>query len=304
MNRTTRAFTLIELLVVIAIIAILAAILFPVFAQAREAARTASCGSNEKQLSLGILQYIQDYDEAMPQSTTDLEKNDPKYGKPDVPWTQLANIYVGWEKRIYPYVKNVQVFKCPSAPDGDDKNGTAAQGGNNGWRSGMVQYAVNMRVCGYWGNDGNGGNTKPIKIASLAWPAATILLRDSTGGASGGAVGDERSGWNYDDGHNRMLNGDNATGANGDWDDNVNVVQNDNIRTNLCNVGNKNDAVVWASSNPAALRRHKGGANYAFCDGHVKWVSGSASCVVWDRKLNRTGGTPTYFPAFAGPSPF
>ena len=64
-----QGFTLIELLVVIAIIAILAAILFPVFAKAREKARQASCSSNEKQLGLGIIQYVQDNDEMFPQGT-------------------------------------------------------------------------------------------------------------------------------------------------------------------------------------------------------------------------------------------
>jgi prepilin-type N-terminal cleavage/methylation domain-containing protein/prepilin-type processing-associated H-X9-DG protein len=86
-------FTLIELLVVIAIIAILAAILFPVFAKAREKARQNSCLSNEKQMSLAILQYAQDYDERMM----------PRY-------------YTGynWDKQINPYIKNTQIFMCPS----------------------------------------------------------------------------------------------------------------------------------------------------------------------------------------------
>jgi prepilin-type N-terminal cleavage/methylation domain-containing protein/prepilin-type processing-associated H-X9-DG protein len=90
------AFTLIELLIVIAIITLLAAILFPVFARARENARRASCQSNEKQIALGLIQYSQDYDERLPHYTTD----------PDEIWFNA----------IYPYVKNYQIFRCPGAP--------------------------------------------------------------------------------------------------------------------------------------------------------------------------------------------
>jgi len=93
-----KGFTLIELLVVIAIIAILAAILFPVFARAREKARMASCQSNLKQLSLGILQYVQDYDERFPW---------------DSGWGTSGSHY-HWPVRILPYTKNVQIFGCPS----------------------------------------------------------------------------------------------------------------------------------------------------------------------------------------------
>src|SRR5438034_2820234 len=87
MKNNRLAFTLIELLVVIAIIAILAAILFPVFAQARESARKASCLSNTKQLGLATMMYTQDYDEMYPCNswdtppigTTDTDSGDPKY---------------------------------------------------------------------------------------------------------------------------------------------------------------------------------------------------------------------------------
>ncbi|HEY3333359.1 MAG TPA: DUF1559 domain-containing protein [Capsulimonadaceae bacterium] len=95
-----KGFTLIELLVVIAIIAILAAILFPVFAKAREKARQTSCLSNLKQIGLGFTQYIQDYDEIFPGSQI-------KSG---------VNI-VGWRTELYPYVKSLQVFMCPSNPN-------------------------------------------------------------------------------------------------------------------------------------------------------------------------------------------
>ena len=95
--RSTRGFTLIELLVVIAIIAILAAILFPVFARAREKARTASCQSNCKELALGMLMYAQDYDERTPGR---------RYG-PSGSRTYWVNV-------IFPYVKNEQIYICPS----------------------------------------------------------------------------------------------------------------------------------------------------------------------------------------------
>src|SRR5258705_13707105 len=99
-----RGFTLIELLVVIAIIAILAAILFPVFAQAREAARTSSCLSNTKQISLAVLQYVQDYDERMPCYVYNV--NGPKPDSPFGPWKQN---HAGWTNHIMPYAKNAQI---------------------------------------------------------------------------------------------------------------------------------------------------------------------------------------------------
>src|SRR5579872_1765147 len=106
MNRN-KGFTLIELLVVIAIIAILAAILFPVFAKVREKARQTSCLSNEKQLGLGFVQYVQDNDETYPldgaYSGTDLGQ--------------------GWGGQIYPYVKSTGVYHCPDDPTTNQVSG-------------------------------------------------------------------------------------------------------------------------------------------------------------------------------------
>ena len=93
------AFTLIELLVVIAIIAILAAILFPVFARARENARRSSCQSNLKQIGLGLLQYTQDYDERLPIGTNG---------------GTVGNRGSGWAGASFPYIKSQQIFVCPS----------------------------------------------------------------------------------------------------------------------------------------------------------------------------------------------
>lgn len=95
-------FTLIELLVVIAIIAILAAILFPVFAKAREAARQSTCVSNDKQVALGVLMYAQDYDEILPRVWT--STGGPTGGARD------------WTTDTVPYIKNTRVFVCPSKP--------------------------------------------------------------------------------------------------------------------------------------------------------------------------------------------
>src|SRR5471030_573453 len=96
-------FTLIELLVVIAIIAILAAILFPVFAQAREKARSISCLSNGNQLGKAVYMYIQDYDETYAFST-DAEDA----------FNSSRNQVDSWPDRIFPYVKSIGAFACPS----------------------------------------------------------------------------------------------------------------------------------------------------------------------------------------------
>jgi prepilin-type N-terminal cleavage/methylation domain-containing protein/prepilin-type processing-associated H-X9-DG protein len=98
------AFTLIELLVVIAIIAIIAAILFPVFAQARESARASVCLSNEKQLGLAVMMYSTDHDERLPLGS--LYNSDLNYG-------------YGWAGQLYPYVKSVGVFICPDDTQGN-----------------------------------------------------------------------------------------------------------------------------------------------------------------------------------------
>jgi prepilin-type N-terminal cleavage/methylation domain-containing protein/prepilin-type processing-associated H-X9-DG protein len=110
-----RGFTLIELLVVIAIIAILAAILFPVFAKAREKARQTSCLSNLKQLGLGMIMYSQDYDETFsPTSRTYTLWLDPALGTFNYNAPTNTGNYHGWATAILPYVKNSQIFLCPS----------------------------------------------------------------------------------------------------------------------------------------------------------------------------------------------
>jgi prepilin-type N-terminal cleavage/methylation domain-containing protein/prepilin-type processing-associated H-X9-DG protein len=108
---TLTGFTLIELLVVIAIIAILAAILFPVFARARENARRSACQSNLKQLGMGLMQYVQDYDEMGPARAH-----------------TIGGSNISWRQMIQPYIKSTQVATCPSNFRNDLTADNAAQG--------------------------------------------------------------------------------------------------------------------------------------------------------------------------------
>ncbi|MGE5531421.1 MAG: DUF1559 domain-containing protein [Bacteroidota bacterium] len=148
-----RGFTLIELLVVIAIIAILAAILFPVFAKAREKARQASCLSNVKQLSLGFMQYVQDYDEVMPQAGA----------YEVVTWPNGGTGGNFWPCRIYPYVKNIQVYNCPSAA-------TAWDGKPPGI---PLNTGYNQTIAST--------PTAPISVGSIVIPAETAMIGDTEG---------------------------------------------------------------------------------------------------------------------------
>ena len=160
-----RGFTLIELLVVIAIIAILAAILFPVFAQAREAARASSCLNNTKQLSMGVMQYAQDYDETLPVAGYNAQGR----GR--------------WQFQIYPYVKNQAVFNCPNVPNSKwnppapGSIGTSDRGGY-GWN-----YALSADGTGLPNLDHAPGYT----LAKIQKPAETVIIGDTGFDSQNGA---------------------------------------------------------------------------------------------------------------------
>ena len=179
------AFTLIELLVVIAIIAILAAILFPVFARARENARRSSCTSNLKQIGLGLLQYSQDYDEKLVRAWY----GDNGFGNSD-PTANGGNGQYKWMDAIQPYVKSTQVYTCPSIPVGLGAGATGnyvpfRQYGTNGVPTSSNQYYGSYSLnSAYWGTDvatqgpGNGG----MNLANLNAPATTVWASDGNGG--------------------------------------------------------------------------------------------------------------------------
>jgi prepilin-type N-terminal cleavage/methylation domain-containing protein/prepilin-type processing-associated H-X9-DG protein len=154
-KRSPRGFTLIELLVVIAIISILAAILFPVFARARENARRASCMSNLKQIGLGVVMYTQDYDEKYPLYTFTDASATPPGG--------FINSYCAtnhlwhWQNNIYPYTKSMQIYVCPSGQISSDN------------KIMYDNYGVNYNVV-----TGSGGG-----IGIVNSPATTYLAMDA-----------------------------------------------------------------------------------------------------------------------------
>lgn len=146
-SSTQGAFTLVELLVVIAIIAILAAILFPVFARARENARKTSCLSNLKQLGLGFMQYTQDYDEAFPLSS---------YPSDSVSWTTST----------VPYIKSTQVFRCSSD--------TATR-----WANPVAPPTSNYYTTSYIMNAYFAGSQTYAKLSAIPATSKVIILVDA-----------------------------------------------------------------------------------------------------------------------------
>lgn len=148
LTRQNHAFTLIELLVVIAIIAILASILFPVFAKAREKARQTACLSNEKQIGLALMQYVQDYDETWPcgrltTSSTGVTFADGR----------------GWAQATYPYFKSADLLRCPN-----DDTPVPPGAPNNA----VISYAMNANFAG-------------LPDANLTKPAMTVGLVEVAG---------------------------------------------------------------------------------------------------------------------------
>jgi len=218
-----RGFTLIELLVVIAIIAILAAILFPVFARAREAARQSSCLSNTKQIGTGVMMYVQDYDEIYPwmwQGTASANA-----------WTHVptgetasSNYYI-WAEWSYPYVKNSQVFQCPS------------------FKRTQAQMPYSTFPVSYNYNGTASGGISGAAMAAVQYPANTVVVYDGLG---------TMDCWWYAQDHAGLIS---------------NVVPWTPASAS---------PVAWSQAQRDLVRRHNGGANITFADGHSKWQNKAA----------------------------
>jgi len=175
-KRCSQGFTLIELLVVIAIIAILSAILFPVFARARENARRASCLSNLKQIGLGMMMYSQDYDERLPHYA----RCGPKTLETGVEGASSASCPGGaihyWYNVLHPYIKNTQVFNCPSAQ--------APTVEYYGQGSAARSYGYNRYIAtnqqGQGQSTGSSMSADSMSLAVLSEISVTPLVMDSS----------------------------------------------------------------------------------------------------------------------------
>jgi len=251
-----RGFTLIELLVVIAIIAILASILFPVFARARENARRSSCQSNLKQIGLGLMQYVQDYDEKYPNG--------------------LNQLGAGWIAQVNPYTKSVQLFFCPSDSYSEGKASSygysAVIGRSNandraiaGASSALNAPAKTIMAFEVWSPRGFNTNL-PAEIANMA-----LAPSGDNSGAGNGQIGQLFThGWGGNIGY--------ATGCTGGQ---------------TCGPP---DMTWGGGTMINQEGRHLEGSNYAFADGHVKWYKPSAVSVGWyaltDTDAQNLGASP------------
>ena len=244
---------MIELLVVIAI---LAAILFPVFARARENARRSSCQSNLKQIGLGLIQYVQDYDETMPFDS---------YGSGNYASFSNGTTIYKWMDAIQPYVKSTQIFNCPSDPQKQAiasdalgfrfTNSPYVPVGNNGNDGGKYgSHAINVSYyqssnqppCSHH-RDLDSGADEVVKLSAIAATATTVWVADTenTAGIDGGTD------------RNRQYRFAAAKYGNGDY----------------ATLKTVNGTQYYSFNSAGALvQRHLETTNVLYVDGHVKAV--------------------------------
>ncbi|MCS7223252.1 MAG: DUF1559 domain-containing protein [Armatimonadetes bacterium] len=254
-------FTLIELLVVIAIIAILAAILFPVFSQAREKARQAQCMSNVRNMASAAMQYVSDYDEKL--MPTECWACGGQWGDRHDPTRR-------WLVRIQPYLRNHQLFDCPSggtetldfsppkwSSGGDPQiwgRPTYAWGWSfpGEWRGLRVGYGYCLRVGGWW----TGSYSEGRSIAQIQTPASIRLISDSA---------------HKDACCNRAISANHC--GSGWW----------------CGDPD-NDGDAWTNEEREKYTRHQLGTIFNFADGHTKWYRWNSIYRVDNSKIGEMSG--------------
>ena len=262
MFRNRKAFTLIELLVVIAIIAILAAILFPVFATAREKARQTQCASNEKQLGLAFLQYIQDYDETWPYELV-----------------LRSGSWVGaggqeWAGPLYPYLKSLDVWKCPDDTLLLRPAETAA-----GYK--QISYTFNGNFD-YW--------MGVVQASQMGAPANTVLLYETGGGVfnlptdvlSPGGFGWVRQ-------NDQFMCDGRCANAFGDYEGTLVPSTQAFISSDQNDLTNNTGTFPTWGPMPA---RHGNGANWLAADGHVKYLIATQVSVGFEQSGTNVGSLP------------
>lgn len=236
-RRKSSAFTLIELLVVIAIIAILAAILFPVFAQAREKARQTVCLSNTKQLGNALAMYIQDFDELLPMGG----------------WSGASSTSSRWFRDLYPYVKSLDVYICPnitSDPMGIPGyyrptlyNFPRSPGDTALYPTSAGGYAINANIV-RWG-------AASRSLAEITDSAGTFVICDASRVTSAVMGNYDATTWpRFQD-------------RNSDWE-----VYPPTDWTGGSTARYSTDNTTFRRR---PMARHSGGLNIIYCDGHAKW---------------------------------
>jgi prepilin-type N-terminal cleavage/methylation domain-containing protein/prepilin-type processing-associated H-X9-DG protein len=296
-----KGFTLIELLVVIAIIAILAAILFPVFAKVREKARQTACLSNERQLGLGLEQYLNDYDEGTPQGWT-------QYGEPS-----------GWASQVYPYVTSYGIFTCPD-DTGVNGNGASAYAAGGQYIYRASSYGINADTVDQTARTTPGlyGGATTLPLSAYTEPDKTIWLfevegstfydltqTDGNPSASGLSTA---GGANFDDEYQGGSPSGNGIG--GSYDPNGNNSE--------AGPGTTTDFYVKYATGVFSLTpganywsfypyqgggRHSGGSNFVLADGHAKWLRGGTITAGWDNPTAGNAGGTSVCPQGGGTLP-